>query len=284
MQIHVDLASHLAADAGIGTSKIVQASPDPAYGGRTTVGGQFIIPTVDGTTIPVDNTSYVLPIDGGDISSRVFAALLARYPQYQHIYFNPLIRAIDLADLDLAASFTISVVLSGNPNPSPVSFQTRAKIGKYSGVPAHDGIAPNNVALLPVNSNAPDPGVPSTFLARPGVLITKQIDLTAATVVGADDFLVYWKFYRSTTSHDIAGANAVGATANQNTPALRSLQEVDQEPIGMLVYLSPDNGQTWQSVGRMEQLAFCAKVPNVRLAFVNYTSSPILLTHFALLF
>ena len=35
MQIHVDLASHLAADAGIGTSKIVQASPDPAYGGRT---------------------------------------------------------------------------------------------------------------------------------------------------------------------------------------------------------------------------------------------------------
>jgi len=125
---------------------------------------------------------------------------------------------------------------------------------------------------------------PTATFERPGLLLTKSIDLTATNPKGANDFMLYWKCYAVSTSQDISGHLSIGSTASQNIPALRSLVEVDQETAGFQVFLSIDEGQTWQSVQRLTQIAFCDYAPTIRLAFMSNLDTEIALTHFAVLF
>lgn len=281
MRILVDLASHLQAPPhGVGTPLITQVEdPLPGPSGRTAVNGRFSIPVPRGAKIPVDADSYVLDSlggnDGGDVVSKAFAQLLATYPMYGNIYFNPLLTAADVSELDLTAVFN---------DPAEISayYPTRVQTGRFSGsIGIQTGCMPTHTALLPQN-NAVD-GFP-----RPGMLVTQEIDIgpytldDAMTPVGADGFMVYWKLYGFTVTDDVA--SDYGAQAGRNDPAIRYLEEVDQEPPGFRVYLSPDNGAHWCEVGLLEPVALGQKTTSIRLAFRNDSPEKRYIAQFAFMF
>jgi hypothetical protein len=264
MRILVDLASHLTAPpAGVGTPLITEVEQDPPPGGRTAINGRYSIPTPAGATFPVDINSYVLDglgnNDGGDVVSQAFAHLLATYPMYGNIYYNPLLTAADVSELDLTAVFN-------DPADPSLYYPTRVQTGRAPGsigsqagcMPTHTGILPANLAVSP---------------PRPGMLVTDEIDISGYTFdadmvdVGADGFMVYWKLYGFSVTEDVAADH--GALAGQNEPAIRYLEEVDQEPPGFRVYLSPDNGVNWCEVGLLEPLALALRTKSIRLAFRN---------------
>lgn len=243
---------------------VLQTERTPDIGDTTAFNGKFPIPIPEGAKIDVNSGSYITPIDGGDLSSLAFAGLLARYPMYEFVVFNPLLVAADVAELDLTATF---------PNGA-VNEITRAQTGRGTG-PAATGTAPCSTAILPQN-NAPTP-------ARPGLLITDTIDISSQTAgVGADDFMVWWKIYEFSTSHDVA--SDYGATAGMNKPAIRSIEEIDQEPANFEVHLSIDDGINYTQVGRLEPVAFCVKGTELRLAFRNTGSVKHYLCSYCIMF
>lgn len=290
MRILVDLASHLSAPLG-GTPLITQVEQDPPtnVAGQTAINGRYSIPVPKGVSFPVDTSSYVLDgaglNDGGDVVSQAFAHLLAAYPMYGNIYFNPLLTSLDVDELDLTATFKDST----DPN-NPAYLPTRAQTGRAAGPAA--GNMPTHTAILAANTAAPnDPG---TFVliggtpSHPGILVTDEIDIGPYTldaygnVVGTDDFVVYWKLYGFDVTQDVA--TDYGAFAGQNDPALRYILETDQEPPGFRVYISPDNGANWCETGLLEPVSFGAKTTSIRLAFRNDGAAKVYLAQFAVLF
>jgi len=272
MRLHVDLGSHFVPAP---TDRITQVDNDPPYNNLSNITGDYLIPAIDGTAISVTSSSYVLPINGGDVSSQIFGQLLARFPQYRHIYFNPLLRDLDIQALDPAATWKRSIPdPAGGPNPVIFDFPTRAKLPTSAAAPM-----PMSVSILPANNTK----VASPVLV--GVLITDNIDLTAATGgVGADDFMVYWKVYDVFDTSEVAGCG-LGSTIGVNRPAFKQARDIDQEPAPLVVYISIDDGQNWVQVKRLQQVAFCGKTNQVRLAFLNTSfSQTYSLAHFALLF
>jgi hypothetical protein len=293
MRILVDLASHLSAPlAGTPLITQVEQNPPPGVEGQTAINGRYSIPVPKGISFPVDTSSYVLDgaglNDGGDVVSQAFAHLLASYPMYGNIYFNPLLTDSDVAELDLTATFKDST----DPN-APVYLPTRVQTGRAaSSLGPAAGCMPTHTAILAANTAAPaDPG---TFVliggspSHPGILVTDNIDIGPYTLdaygnpVGTDDFVVYWKLYAFDVTQDVA--TDYGALAGQNEPALRYLQETDQEPPGFRVYISPDDGANWCEVGLLEPVAFGAKTTSFRLAFRNDGANKVYLAQFAVLF
>lgn len=274
MRLHVDLGSHFVTPP---TDRIVQVDNDPPFGSFSNVTGDYLIPSVDGTAISVSLNSFVSPIDGLDVNSEIFGQLLARFPQYSHVYFNPMLTSTDVAAMDLTASLTALFDPDplGGPNPAVYSLPTRVKIGRSGAIPS--GMMPNGLALPPLNQRV----LPN----RPGLVITQNIDLTAATGgVGADDFMVYWKVYGPAVSFDIAGGN-IGSTAGDNEPSFRYLGEINQEAPSFKCFISVDDGQNWVQVQRLTQVAFCGKTNQVRLAFTNESpTTTFQISSFALLF
>lgn len=257
MRILVDLKSHVT-----GSPTITEVTDDPAHGaaGQVAINGRFAIPVPSGTDFPVDSTDYVLNggiIDGGDVSSRAFAHLLAMHPMFGNIYFNPLLTDEHVGELDLAASFKVTA------NPPYLAYP-RFQTGRDAGG-ADDGQMPCHTALLPSN-NAVSP-------TRPGLMITDELDIGPYTQdcngneVGTDQFMLYWKLYDFSMSHDIAAD--YGLHNGKNEPALRYLQEAEQEPTGFSAYITTDGGATWHQAGLLEPIAFCDKTTKVRIAFRN---------------
>jgi len=252
MQILVDLASHIA-----GTPTVVQVDRAPVSAAGIPINGKFLLPTLPGLDFPVDSSSYVLPIDGGDLTSQSYAHLLASYAgMFDFIYFNPLLDATNVGEIDLAATFKDSEPPYDPPN-LPQYFPTRLQIGRPGGGPI-SGQMPTHTAVLPMN----DTITPN----NPGVMVTDNIDISAYTgAAGADEFMIYWQIYSFAVGDDVATDQ--GSTVN--TPAIRTYSEADQEPADFSVYLSPDDGSHWCPVGMMEPIAFWAKTTAFRLAFVN---------------
>lgn len=270
MRIRADLRSLFAGDPGIVQ---VQKTPPTGAAGQEPVNGQYVIP-MPGGSFSVDETDYILngvgEIDGGDVISEAFANLLSRYPDFNDVYFNPLITGDHVTELDLSGTF---------PDTSVTPTQTlssRVQIGRGGGSPLGDGMAPNNVALLAQNETVSP--------VRPGLVVTDTIDVSAFATGGeAHSFLVWWKLYGFTVSDDINSEH--GATAGVNTPAIRYITEVDQEPSTLEVYLSADSGTTWTQVGRLSPATtLCDATETVKLAFVNRGSEKIYLTSYAVLF
>jgi len=236
-----------------GTPKLIQAEKTPAINALTPINGKYVIPVEFGQ-IKIDNASYVLPVDGGDISSQAYANLLAQFPMFGHIYFNPLLIDDHVGELDLTASYATTTD----------TFPTRAQTGRDSGG-GDDGLVPLSTAILPTNTTVTP--------IRPGVLITDLINISAQTGgVGADLFVVYWKIYEVETSPDIN--SDFGALAGTNTPAIRSIKEVEQEPTDFKVFISPDPSSiSWSFVGRLEPLGFCKKIQDFSLLFLNESTT-----------
>mgnify|MGYP000890700781 FL=1 len=248
----------------IADAAILQAEKTPDVGASATMNGKFVVPVPEMVSVTLDSTSYVLPVDGGDVTSQAMAALLVEFPTYENIVFNPLLTALDMADMDLTATF---------PGP-PVEY-TRAIVGRGAG-PLSTGIVPNMVGVLPQNNTvAPQ---------LPGLLITDTIDIGPLTGgLGADEFLVWWRIYDISTSHDVT--SDFGGTAGMNDPALKSVTEVDQEPAGFEVYLSHDDGVTYTQVDRVTPTDLVTMGTLLRVAFRNTsTTNRRLISSFAIMF
>ena len=276
MRLLVDLSSHLSAPSA---PEIIQAQRVPAIGDTTVINGKYAIPMPLDADFPVTLADYVLDgageIDGGDVVSKGFAQLLAAYPQYANVYFNPLLTGDHVKELVLDRSYHFT-----DKSVSPaVTLYSRFQTGRESGV-VDAGQMPTHTALAAANNGVTP--------ARPGLMITDEIDIGPYTLdclgneVGADQFLVYWKLYSFSVSHDISAD--YGATAGLNSPALRTLAETDQEPADLTVYITTDDGANWCPVGLLEPVAFCDKSKKIRLAFRNDGTSKVFIASYALLF
>jgi hypothetical protein len=254
--------------ADLASNDILQVEKTPPVGDPVPINGKYVVDVPEGAPVQVDANSYILNggvVDAGSVVTHAFAGLLAQFPQYDNIVFNPLVIADDVNDLDLTASFM----------EPPDTWATRAQVGRGS-VDPQEGLAPNSTAILPVNTAGSGSN-------RPGMLITDTIDISAATSgAGAREFVVYWRLYSFTTSDDVM--SDYGATAGLNDPAIRSISEADQEPTDFQVYLSLDDGAVYFPVGRLEPIAFCVPGTSLRLAFRNDSASKIYLGNYALLF
>lgn len=249
--------------ANIADASIVQAEKTPNVGDAHTINGKFVAPIPEMVSITLDSSSYILPVDGGDVMSLALAQLLVEYPMYENLVFNPLLVATDIADLDLTATFT------------PTGDITRAIVGRGSG-PLPTGAVPNMVGVPPQNGAVVPP--------RPGLLISDTIDIGPLTSgAGADEFMMWWRLYEIGTTHDVT--SAFGATAGQNTPALKRITEVDQEPSGFEVWLSHDDGATYIQMDRLTPTDFTVFGSLLRVAFRNTnTSQRRLVAAYAVLF
>lgn len=255
----------------LSTNDILQVERTPDIGESTTINGKYVVETPAGQ-LPIDSSSYVLPVDGGDIFSLGYQQLLDLYPMFNNIVFNPLVRATDVASFDLSATVdnASNQVLSA---PYTGNLVTRAQVGRGSAPFA--GTASLSTAILGAN--------PQTTPPKPGVLVTDTIDISAATSgAGANEFMVYWKIYGISTSEDII--SDFGVFANTNSPAIRSIEEVNQEGSGFVVAVSIDDGASFTPINRLEPASFCVNGTQIRLAFLNTTSSKVYLATYALLF
>lgn len=273
MRILVDLKSHLTGTEPLITQ--IEKVPEIGVPGSTPINGKYLIPVLPGADFRITSSDYVLDalgnVDGGDVVSISYAHLLARYPMFGHVYFNPLLTDDHVDELDLTATFRDN---SGTPPNPPVFYPTRAQTGRGTGSP-DSGQMPTHTAILPQNNTV----TPS----RPGVLITDDIDISSYTGgVGADEFMAYWHLYDFTVSEDVAAE--YGALAGINTPAVREVQETDPEPTGLSVYISTDSGTNWCGAGLLEPVSFPAKSTEFRVAFVNTGSTKIYLATFGVLF
>jgi hypothetical protein len=272
--LHVDLTNHTSIPPT--PPSIVQVAEPPLEGAQGHVtNGKFVIPVPLDMDFVVNANSYVLDpanqVDGGDVSSQGFAMLLARYPQYEHVYFNPLLTSDHVGELVVDRSFAVTT--------SKGVFYPRCQTGR-SGM-ALAGQMPTATALLPVNETvSPE---------RPGLLITTEIDISAYTEdcngnpKGASEFMLYWKLLGATVTPDEAGAS-VGVAAGSNNPALRYTSTVDDEPSGFRVLLSTDNGVTWCEAGLLEPMTMCERGTTLRVAFWNESTEKRYLAHFAVMF
>lgn len=220
------------------------------------VNGKFVPAIPDIAPVEVDGTSYVLPVDGGDVTSRAFSNLLAQFPMYGNALFNPLLTPADVAALDRAAAF--------GPNA------TRAATGRSAGPDV--GQSPNRTRVFRRN--------PVTL--APGVLVTDTINIAAIVPGGIDEVLVWWKLDGVFRTHDVS--SSFGATAGQNDPCQVSLGTVVPEPAGFDVYASNDDGVTWYAVGYLVPTDLVNLGTLVRLAFVNSGSQDRYLSGFGFLF
>jgi len=276
MRVLVDWRTHAA-----GAPSVTQVEKVPSEDTPIPINGKYALPIVHGVDFEVEDTDYVLPIDGGDISSKAYAQLVAMYPMFEYIYFNPLLTEAHVDELDVDAEFAdYDAPAPWGPSPpnAPVLYPCRCQVGRPASYPEDHGTFPMLTALLPANE-----AVPSTQPPNPGMLITDNIDISAYTgAAGADEFMVYWKLYAFDVTDD-RQAN-YGAHAGENTPAYRNLYETDQEPDGFTVWISPDDGGHWCEVGLLEGIAFTSGTTAFRLAFKNTTSDKIYIAAFAVLF
>jgi hypothetical protein len=224
--------------------------------GALVVNGKVVPALPDIAPVVVDGQSYILPIDGGDVTSRSFSNLLAQFPMYGYALFNPLLTAADVASLDLTASFGVN--------------GTRASVGRSTGPDV--GQSPNRTRVLRRN--------PVTL--APGVLVTDTIDVSALEPGGIDEILIWWKLDGVLRTQDVS--SAFGATAGQNDPCLVSLTAAVSEPAGFDVYASNDDGVTWYAAGYLSPTDLVSFGTLIRLAFVNSGVVDRVLSGFGILF
>lgn len=237
-------------------NNILQGEKIPEIGESTPFNGKYAIEIPSFINVDMDEgqpcADYILPVDGDDLYSKIFTGLLATYPMYDNILFNPLLTEADMDDLDIDGVM-------------PDGSTSRAQYGRGLNQPPYHtttqvGTAPCSVALLPANK--------SVSPQRDGLLITTTMDITTQTSgAGAREFMVYWKIYQFECTHDIN--SDIGAYGSSNSPALRKIIEIDQEPSDLEVFLSVDDGANYFPIGRLEPTAFCVPGTKIKLAFRN---------------
>ena len=242
--------------ATLAGNDIIQVEKNPPDGVPVARNGMYNVPIPEGVKVAVEPGSFVLPsANPNSVVAQSYAGLLAQFPQYENILFNPLIEDIDIDDLDPTA-------LLNEGAPPTATYISRFQIGRGTAGPLIPGMAANSVAVLESNDTL------GIGLEKPGVLITDTIDIGPLTGgLGADEFVVYWYIYDFDTTTDVR--TSFGAFAGQNNPAIRNVLEVDQEPSDLEVFISINDGITYFPVERLIPIAFCNPGLLIRIAFKN---------------
>lgn len=243
-------------------SVILQVAPSPSVGTHTPANGKFVVDIPDGVFPPsVDMDSRLInPV--GDIVEGIYQGLLRAFPGYSNVIYNQLLTSADIDLLDPSATFPHDL------GPPVHAWASRFQTGTPTG--GTKGVAPGSVAVLAKNLYTTPP--------RPGVLITKSIDITTPTGgLGAKSFVVYWKVYEMDVTHDV-----MDHSTGTNTPSIKNWVEVDQNVVE--VFISVNNGGGYTPVTRLSPTATCDPGTDVRLAFVNHNSHKVYLTAYAVMF
>jgi len=258
--------------ATLATNEILQVEKNPPNGEAVARNGQYMVPVAEGVKVAVEPTSFILPsASPNSVVAQNFAGLLIQFPQYENVLYNPLIEAADIDDLD-----PTGILNEGSPVTD--SHISRFQFGRGTAGPLPPGNAANSVAVLPQND------APGFGLEHPGVIVTDTIDVGPLTGgVGATEFAVYWYIYEFDTTMDVR--SSFGFTAGQNTPAIRNVLELDQEPGDFEVFISINDGANFFPIQRLIPIAFCNPGLLIRLAFKNTNSlKKRYLAHYGLLF
>jgi hypothetical protein len=216
MRAVIDLASN----------RILGTEATPDVGQSSVVNGKYVFPIPEGAAVVVDSSTVVFPqADPNSLTTQAAAGLLVRYPMFSNILYNALIEDADVSAFDITAT-------------GPGGVISRAMIGRAPpGAPPQPGISPNNTVILPQNNGATAP--------RLGCLVTDAI----TSIPGADEAMLWWSVAFLDTTEDVN--HGYLTTAGVDTPAYRTLTETDQEPAALSVYLSNDNGSTWEEATRL---------------------------------
>lgn len=249
MRVIADSAGH----------QIIQVDRNQPLGEGVDTSGRYSIPVPEGVPLRVGPQSVVLPdSDPNSVVGQSYAGLLAHYPQFSNVLFNPLLVPTDMDELD-----PTGVLKEGTPVTA--THQARFQMGRQTGGLLPAGATPVSVAMLPSN----DSGGPG--FERPGVIVTTTLDIGPYTAnIGAAEFAVYWYVYEMVWDEDIR--TNFGAFAGQNTPSLKRLVEVDQEESTFEVFLSINGGANFLEVDRLLPVAFCEPGRYIRMAFKNVSS------------
>lgn len=257
--------------ADLAQNQIIQVEKNAPEGELIDISGKYSIPVPEGVALRVTPQSVVLPSsDPNSVIAQSYAGLLAMFPQFENILYNPLLEDTDMADLDPDGFLNEGA-------PVVASYPARFQMGRGTGL-LPLGAAPGSVALLPSNDSL-GPGN-----ERPGVIVTQTIDIGPYTAdEGADEFMVYWYVFDIDVSVD--AASNFGFYAGQNTPSLRRLEEIPQEPSDLEVFISINNGFNFFKVDRLIPLAFCHPGKEIKIAFKHTgTAAKRYVAAYALLF
>ncbi len=251
-------------------NKLIEVGKSPEIGEHMFVNGRYLLPVPEGSDLDIEKGAKVVSDDGSfgadSLVHQAFEGLLAQYPMYSHVIYNPNILAKDVEDYDVDAGMT-------EVGPPMVSHTSRAQIGRYPGPQA--GNAAGSTLVLPQNNHV-EP-------ARPGLLITNTLDIEPyVDVCGADEFMVWWMISTIDTTHDVI--SDYGVQSGVNNPAMQVFNFIEQEPNGLDVLLSVNDGESYFKVNRLEAIAFCDTATKLRLAFLNRTNQKYRILGWAVMF
>lgn len=264
MRIYADV-NRLPNAAPETTSTIIQVGLSPSVGTQTPINGKFVVDIPEGVTPPriTELSRLVDSVDPNYIVDDLYEGLRRAFPDYRNVVYNQLLTSNDVLGIDSTATFPY------HPGPPARAWASRYQTGRGSGAPV--GLSPCSVALLPENTTTAPP--------RPGLMVTKTIDISAATGGrGANNFIVYWKVYRMVVTDDVLNYGT-GA----NTPTIKNLLEINQDEIE--VFLSVNDGAGYTPVPRLSPVVTCEPGTRLRLAFVNHHPiNKVYITAYAVLF
>ena len=182
-----------------------------------------------------------------DIKAKFFEA----YPTYDFLIYEPLLD-YDPTRFDKTEMFPTS---------------TGQKYSRFQ-----VGNVPNVVKLPRPNSDS-----------RSGIAITSEIDITALTDdnLGRETFFPYFRVVKKTVAHDETPVDLSGYTSNNQAPSItyQSASESDYS-----VYISENNGNTYEKMTRLTPFSFNQRTDSIRLAFVNDSSDDLYILSYALMF
>lgn len=192
------------------------------------------------------------PFDLGALIATIEGKLLEAYPSYDFLVYEPL--------LDSSGAFDGSALFPKPAGHTP----SRFRVGETP-----------NVACLPKETPA----------GRSGVGITPAIDLTALTDdgLGRETFLPYWRVVKKVTTHDVTpvGLSSYGQAETNMAPVMRYTEALESE---YSVYISENNGNTYEEMTRLTPFSFSQRASEVRLAFLNESGADLYLLSYALMF
>ncbi len=255
MRIYADI-NRVGADPN---DYIVQVGLTPPVGSQVNVNGKFILDVPNGVSVPDP-----IPSTLAGLTDAIYDGLLSLYPRYGFVQYNALVTGADSNLLDTTAVFPY------DHGPPLRTWEVRAQVGRF-GAPSDNGLAPNGVKILAQN-NAVVP-------ARPGVLITDTIDVSADVPAGVTDVMVHWCIASTSITNDVMNYNT-----GENTPSLKTMVEVTQNPATLEAYISTDDGASYDRLYLDTPFTAAVAGTLLRVAFVNLGSAPVTLVSYALLY
>lgn len=127
------------------------------------------------------------------------------------------------------------------------------------------GLAPNSVALLPVNPNT----------NAPGAIVTDVIDISSDYPTGTSSFLFHWKTVRFLTTPDVIQYGGSNDPITESVVDLDSSGTYDGESVAIpstsfKVALLAEDGSWVSWLDKGVQCEVCSPITKFRLGFFNW--------------